>query len=62
MLFSGAIMALGLLARMHGEPGMAADIVQEMELEECDLSSLGLSEFDQENISLLNKEGLKIKA
>ena len=57
----GALIALGMIAGIHDHPSMAADIAREMQLENADISGFCISEYDQDNLSKLNREGLNIK-
>lgn len=57
----GALVALGLLCALHDQPSMAVDVVREMGLENADVSCAGLSEYDQENLTELNRHGLNLK-
>jgi hypothetical protein len=57
----GAIISLGLLAGIQGSPFLASDLIKQMGLQNADISEFGISEYDQENIDKINKEGCNIK-
>lgn len=47
----GALVAIGLLVRLHDQPGMAADVLISMGLHKSDCSSL--DEFDKASLRKL---------
>jgi len=55
----GVFYAVALLTRLHGVPGMAADVLKEARMETIDCTKL--DEFEKEQLRIINNEnGMKL--
>lgn len=55
----GVLYAAGILAVLHNQPSMAADIIREAGLDGADCSSM--DEYDKENLKLVDGKGVCLK-
>jgi hypothetical protein len=52
----GYLMACTTFANLHGEPGMAHEILQQVNITEADVSAMDLSEWDEKGLADIRAE------